>query len=144
MASTSQNSGQAIQAVTPSKKDSGKISQKKKRKKYSAQDKIEILEQVDECKRTGQSVGEFLRKRGLYSSQVSAWRSERERNPDALEPKKRGPKALSPTELRYQIQKLERQLEREKKLRQTAEAVIDIQKKVSNLFGIPLEKLEEK
>ncbi len=72
---------------------------KAKRRKFSAKEKLRILDEADACAKTGQQ-GALLRREGLYSSHLSEWRRARERGElDALTPKKRGRKALAPNPL---------------------------------------------
>lgn len=80
----------------------------------------------------------ILRKEGIYSSHVSQWRSERaERN---LEARKRGPKANPASQ---EIKQLKAQLAAaEKKLAQ-ANALIDLQNKVSEILRTSMETLDE-
>ena len=51
---------------------------KAKRRQHSAEYKLRILRELDECKGKGE-VGALLRREGLYSSLVSKWREQRER-----------------------------------------------------------------
>jgi hypothetical protein len=77
----------------------------------------------------------LLRREGLYSSHLAAWRKQL-----ALAPKQRGRKPTDPA-LCAQIEqnrKLTRDNARLERRLAQAEAIIDIQKKVSALLGIPL------
>ena len=59
---------------------------------------------------------------------------------DALSPRKRGPEPDPAVPFKKRIADLEREVERlQLKLRQ-AETIIDVQKKVSGLLGMPMEK----
>ena len=49
---------------------------KAKRRQHSAEYKLRILRELDECKGTGMA-GALLRREGLYSSLVSKWREQR-------------------------------------------------------------------
>ncbi len=65
---------------------------KAKRRQHSAEYKLRILREVDECKGKGE-VGALLRREGLYSSLVSKWREQRERGGlTGLSEHRRGPK----------------------------------------------------
>ena len=87
-----------------------------------------------------------MRREGIYSSHLATWRKQRDLN--ALAPAKRGrrpddaetkaAKALveENKKLRKEKGKLERKLKR-------AELLLDIQKKVSEILGIPLRTLED-
>ena len=77
-------------------------------------------------------MGELLRKEGLYSSHLVTWRKQREAG---LTPKKRGRKA-EPMDPR--VKRLEQENRRLERRLKKAEAIIDFQKKVHELLGIPL------
>jgi transposase-like protein len=82
----------------------------------------------------------LLRREGLYSSLLTAWRRQRDTGALAgLEPKKRGPKAKA---LDPRVKRLERDVARLKRKLEQAETIIDIQKKVAGILGIPLRTSE--
>ena len=105
------------------------------RRRFTTQYKLEILRKVDACTQPGQ-VGELLRKEGLYSSHLVTWRKQREAG---LTPKRRGRKAelVDP-----RVKKLEQENRRLECRLKKAEAIIDFQKKVHELLGIPLKPFE--
>ena len=77
------------------------------------------------------------RREGLYSSHLTTWRREREAAiREALTPQKRGPKAShhplldENQQLRLENQRLREQLRK-------AETIIEVQKKVATLLGLP-------
>ena len=113
------------------------------RRRFTAEYKRRILAEVDAAAGSG-AVGRIIRREGLYSSQLTTWRKAR-RNSErvALEPKKRGPKPTPENPLQAENTKLKREnVQLHKKLR-TAELMIDLQKKVSQLLGITLPVLEQ-
>ena len=112
------------------------VASKADRRQFSASDKLRILEEADRCTEPGQ-LGALLRREGIYSSHLSKWRSLRKHGQlRALQPQLRGPKVIHTPE-QEEIARLTRQVARlEAKLTQ-AEAIIDIQKKVSALLGLP-------
>ena len=108
---------------------------KAKRRQYAAEYKLRILHEIDECKGSGE-VGSLLRREGLYSSLVSKWREQRERGSlTGLSGHRRGPKvdvnAVALARLQRENKRLQEKLER-------AELIIDVQKKVARLLGVPL------
>lgn len=109
------------------------------RRKYTAEYKLRVLEEADRCMRPGE-LGALLRREGLYSSNLTTWRRQRERGVlEALSPKKRGRKAKVEDPRDRRIRELERENQRlEKRLKQ-AESIIEFQKKLSEILGIPLE-----
>lgn len=110
-----------------------KVVAKAKRRKYSAEYKLRILREVEECKGAGE-MGALLRREGLYSSLLSKWREQREAGSLAgLSSHRRGPKvdaqAKELARLQRENQRLQEKLER-------AELIIEVQKKVVQLFGV--------
>ena len=106
---------------------------KPERRRFTAEYKLRILEEADNCTGLGQ-IGALLRREGLYSSNLTQWRLQRAEGVlQALTPRKRGPKVDPLTEenaaLRRRIDRLEAELKR-------AETIIEVQKKVSELLGL--------
>jgi len=94
--------------------------------------KIRIVETVAALRKEGKgSIGAFLRKEGLYSSNVSTW----ERQYASGELTHREQTTASKTKaLQAENQRLRRELEQvEKKLKRT-EGIVEIQKKLSDLL----------
>ena len=78
-----------------------------------------------------------MRREGLYSSMLSKWKEQRNNGAlDGLSAQKRGPK-LDPQAAELALMKRDNERLRER-LRQ-AELIIDVQKKVALLLGVPLE-----
>lgn len=112
------------------------------RRKFSADYKLRILQEADTLKNSG-DLGALLRREGLYASNIAMWNWQREKGElKGLTPKKRGPKEKSPEELEKRIKELERDNKKLKRRLEHAEMIIDVQKKISELSGIPLKKLE--
>lgn len=114
---------------------------KAKRRQHSAEYKLRILRELDECKGTGMA-GALLRREGLYSSLVSKWREQRERGSlSGLSEQRRGPK-VDPNAA--ELARLQRENKRLKEQLERAELIIDVQKKVAQLVGTtPPPKNEE-
>ncbi len=118
------------------------VSERPVRRRFSAEYKLQILRQADACTESGQ-LGELLRREGLYSSHLSTWRSEREQGTlDALTPKKRGRKPRDNDPLIEENRRLERVNKRLVERLRQAEVIIDVQKKVAEILGIPLQSPE--
>lgn len=65
---------------------------KPKRRQHSAEYKLRLLRELDECAGKGE-VGAILRREGLYSSLISKWREQREQGSlNGLSGQRRGPK----------------------------------------------------
>jgi len=115
-----------------------------KRRRFSAEEKLRILKEADACTQPGEQ-GALLRREGLYSSHLTEWRRARERGElEALEPKKRGRKPAAVNPLEKKVAELARALEKAEARARRAEALVEVQKKISELLGIPLPKEDEK
>ena len=112
------------------------VSEKKRRRKFTAKYKLNILSEADLCVALGQ-LGALLRREGLYSSHLTTWRRQREEGLlDALSPKKRGRKKKPKNPLTDRVARLEKDNRRlQQKLKQ-AELIIEAQKKMSEILGI--------
>ena len=112
-----------------------------KRRRFTAEYKLRILQEVDAAKGSG-GVGALLRREGLYSSLLATWRREREAGMrQALSPHKRGPKSKYDPVVE-ENKKLQRENQRLVEQLRRAEIVIDVQKKVAALLGHPIEDPE--
>jgi len=112
------------------------------RRNYSAEYKLRVLQEADTLKNPGE-IGALLRREGLYASNIAMWSWQREKGEfEGLSPKKRGPKEKSGEELDKRIKELERENRRLKRRLDHAEMIIDVQKKISELSGIPLKKMD--
>ncbi len=119
------------------------VSTKAKRRRFTAEYKIRILKEAATCTERG-ALGALLRREGLYSSHLTEWRAAIERGElAALTPKRRGPppKVVDPRD--KQIAEQERQIARLTKRAERAEALVELQKKVSEILGIALPTIEE-
>jgi transposase-like protein len=112
-----------------------------KRRQFSAEYKARIVQEADLCTQWGQ-VGAVLRREGLHWSQLRKWRSIfRKAVHTALKDDKRGRKCAKHP-LESENERLRKQIGRlEHRLRQ-AETIIDVQKKISEILGIPLKDSE--
>lgn len=109
-----------------------------KRRRFSAAYKARIVREADACTVPGE-IGALLRREGLYSSQLSRWRKAMREGALAGLDTKRGSKKDPDTKLRRRVRELERDNARLKRRLQQAETVVEVQKKLSELLGIPLE-----
>jgi transposase-like protein len=111
------------------------VEAKPKRRRFTAEYKLRILREVDRAKGGGE-VGAILRREGLYSSHLTQWRRDRDRVAKAgLAARKRGPKAKA---VDPRIKQLERENAKLRRRNARVELLLDIQKKASELLGIPL------
>jgi transposase-like protein len=112
------------------------VREKKTRRKYSAKYKLRILAEADACSQPGQ-MGSLLRREGLYSSNLTAWRRQREKGLlYAMAPKKRGRKKKQRNPLAKQVAQLENENRRLQLKLKKAELIIEAQKKMAEILGI--------
>lgn len=106
-----------------------------KRRQFSAAYKLSVLEEADRANDFG-AIGALLRREGLYSSHLSVWRREREAGALRALSRQRGRKAKLSAEqkrvaaLEAQNTKLQRELSQ-------ARLIIEVQKKLCTLLGLP-------
>ena len=111
-----------------------------KRRQFSAQYKLRIVTEADQCSQRGE-IGALLRREGLYSSHLTTWRKQRERGQlEGLTPKKRGCK---PDPQAAELVRLQRENKRLKARLQQAETIIEVQKKLSQMLGLPPAERDE-
>jgi transposase len=114
------------------------VAEKARRRRFSAEYKRRIVREAARCTKTGE-LGALLRREGLYSSQLSKWREQVEHGElAALGPKKRGPKAKPADPRDKKIAQLERDNAKLAARAERAEALVEVQKKLSRLLGIAL------
>jgi transposase len=112
-----------------------------KRRTFTGEFKQQVLAEAEAARGSGE-IGAVLRRHGLYSSHLTKWRKERKTGIlEGLAPQKRGPKSkVNP--LTVENQKLRRDNERLSDRLRKAEIVIDVQKKVAMLLGLPIAETE--
>lgn len=115
------------------------VEAKAKRRRFSVAYKLRVLREADRAKGPGE-VGAILRREGLYSSHLTMWRRERDRMArKGLAARKRGPKKHVQDP---RTKRLERENVKLKKRNRRLETLVEIQKKASELLGIPLNRLD--
>lgn len=124
----------AVEAPDP------EVAEVAKRRRYSAEYKLRIIAEAEACTGPGE-VGALLRREGLYSSHLAAWRKQARQGLIEGLDKKRGRKPNDPlvaenAMLKGKVDKLNKRLAQ-------AEAVIDLQKKLSEILGIELRSEDE-
>lgn len=117
---------------------------KSRRRRFTAEYKQKILREAERCTKPGE-VGALLRREGLYSSHLAAWKAARSQGERAgLESKRRGTKPRARDEQTVRVTELEREVARWKGRAERAELLVDLQKKVSRILGIDLDEKSEK
>ena len=103
-----------------------------KRRRFTAEYKLGILRQAEACTRPGE-IGALLRREGLYTSHLTAWRKQRDAGALEALDRKRGRKPADPREA--QLAALRRRAERAEAELEKARKVIEVQGNVSALLG---------
>jgi len=117
---------------------------KPERRRFTLEYKRRVVREADSCKGPGE-IGALLRHEGLYSSHLSAWRAARDRGELAgSSPRKRGPVPTPVDPRDKRILELERENRKLLRRAERAEALVAVQKKVSELLGIQLDQQDEK
>ena len=120
-------------STKPEDGNSPEVNEKATRRRFTADYKARILKEADRCIEPGQ-IGELLRREGLYSSQLGVWRRQRKKG---LTPKRRGRKPNPNKKEQQELERLRRENKRLTERLRQAETIIDVQKKVCEIMGIP-------
>ena len=132
------NGGRRPTVVPAPAAASPELSARPRRRTFTVQDKLRILADTDRAAEIG-GIGTILRREGLYSSTLTDWRRQREAGTfGALVPGKRGRKTIEANPLAAELALARRDNVRLTQRLTRAEAIIDLQKKVAELLGIPL------
>lgn len=113
------------------------VTEKKSRRRFTAAYKLRILQEHDACTAPGE-IGALLRREGLYSSNIRTWKRQRDEGAlHGLKARKRGRKAKKVNPLAEEVARLQRENKRLAGRLRQAETIIDVQKKISEILGIP-------
>jgi transposase len=117
------------------------VVERPRRRSFTAAYKLRIVQEADGAIEFRQ-VGALLRREGLYSSQLAAWRRSREAGALGALGQRRGRKPADPTT--SDLARLQRENAQLARRLAVAEEIIVVQKKVSALLGIVLEEPESR
>jgi transposase-like protein len=135
--------GQRPTVVPAPDATSPELSARPQRRVFTAKDKLRILAEADRASKLG-DITAILRREGLYSSALTDWRRQRDAGAfGALCPQKRGRKTAPVNPLTTEMAALQRENLRLTRRLARAEAVIEIQKKIATLLGIPLDPSDD-
>ena len=95
------------------------------------------MESAAQCTKAGE-LGALLRREGLYSSHLAAWRAAAQRGELVAPARRRGPTPTPVDPHVKQIATLERQLARATARAERLEHIVALQKTVSELLGLVL------
>jgi len=115
---------------------------RRQRRRFSADEKLRILREADACTDRGERAA-MLRREGLYSSHLSTWRTQLEREGvEGLKPKPAGRKPVKDAKDR-KIEQLEREKAKLQRKLEISEKVIELQVKAHEVLGIALPRIED-
>jgi transposase len=118
------------------------VVEKAQRRRFTPEYKLRILEEADGCREPGE-IGALLRREGLYTSNLSAWREQRRIGTlSGLSPKKRGRRPHRDPQAK-RVEQLERDNRRLREELRKAQVIIDVQKKVARLLGNEVPEIDE-
>lgn len=113
---------------TEAARPSTEVTEKTRRRRFTAKYKKRILLEAAECKARGE-LGAMLRREGLYSSHLSKWKGQAEAGElSGLSPKKRGPKSVPADPRDKEIAGLVRSNAALQRRAERAEALVEVQK----------------
>ena len=128
-----ERSDEAPRAGRPRPTPDPEVVAKPKRRQFSAEYRLRILEEAERCTRPGE-VGRLLRREGLYSSHLTAWRKARRKGSlRELASKKRGAKPAERNPLDAKVRALEAQVARLERELHAAHTILDVRGKVAGL-----------
>ena len=104
-----------------------------KRRRFSVAYKLRILEEADRCTESGQ-IGLLLRREGLYSHHLYNWRKWRRKMSQKRDGGVKGNSSLKV--LRNENARLNRENRRLQLKLKKAEALLELQKKASEILGL--------
>lgn len=113
-----------------------------KRRRYSLAFKLRIIAEADSCIRTGELTS-LLRREGIYSSTLGDFRKQKARGDLEGKLKDRAMSAAADPSLVKELSAAEREVRRLNRELARARALLDLQKKVSELLGLSLEATEQ-
>ncbi len=121
---------------------SPEVKPKSRKRSFTAAYKLNFIKQADACKNKGE-IGALLRRESLYSSHLTKWRQQKDQGLLAASGSPARGRKPKPLASNTEYKALEKHCQAlEARLKQ-AEAIIDVQKKVSEIFGITPSQLPQ-
>jgi transposase len=127
-------SANSSETISSGRGSDPEVLERAQRRRFTAEYKLRVLREADGCTQPGE-LGALLRREGLYSSHLTHWRRQRR---EGLRSKKRGRKAKANAEQAKRLAELEKENERLRKRLRKVETLLDVQKKLSEVLGVPL------
>lgn len=128
----SSQSSEKVREVDP------EVTPRAKRRTFAVADKQRIVREANHCIKPGE-IGALMRREGIYSSMLASWRTQQactERA--ALSPTRRGPKPAANLAEQRELKQLSGENARLRSELKRAQIIIDVQKKLCTLLGLPM------
>jgi len=104
------------------------VSAQPTRRRFTGAYKLRIIAEAARCREAGE-IAALLRREGLYSSHLAAWRAAERRGELTGPAPRRGPAPPPPNPSARRVAELERQLAKATARAERAEALVEVQKK---------------
>jgi len=113
------------------------VAPRAKRRTFTTAEKQRIVREANHCTKPGE-IGALMRREGIYSSMLTNWRTQQARaERAALAPPKRGPKPAANLAEQRELKQLSSENARLRGQLERAQIIIDVQKKLCTLLGLP-------
>lgn len=129
---TDSTTNQAQQAPT---RTSTEVLERPVRRTFTADYKKRILAEAEACTKPGE-LGRLLRREGLYSSHLTAWRKQQDEALHAVLGQSRGRKSVDNSALAAENARLQAENHRLQIRLTQAQTILEVQKKLSWLLGL--------
>ena len=106
-----------------------------KRRTFTSAEKQRIVREADRCTKPGE-IGALMRREGIYSSMLANWRKQQA-------PRWRGPKSAANLAEQRQLKQLSGENARLQRELERARLIIDVQKTLCTLLGLPTADSDE-
>ena len=113
------------------------VAARAKRRTFTIAEKQRIVREANQCTKPGE-IGALMRREGIYSSMLANWRTQQARaERAALTSPKRGPKPAANLAEQRELKQLSAENARLRGELDRAQTIIDVQKKLCTLLGLP-------
>jgi len=128
-------------AAQKAERESNEVTLSPKRKRYTPAFKLRIIAEADRCTAPGE-LGALLRREGIYFSTLADFRKQKARGDFDAKPTRTPQKAEDDPRLVQELAASQREVRRLRRELERATALLDLQKKVSEVLGLSREPLE--
>jgi transposase len=112
------------------------VSTRASRRRFTVEYKTWVVQEAERCRAAGE-IGGLLRREGLFSSQLTQWRTLYRDGARKALSRKRGPRSTKKVE-KLEVERLQKENAKLRQKLEQAETIIALQKKVAELLGRPI------